>query len=112
MSVYKPGMKVVIVDSDEIAEMLGQIIPGFQWFSTNGQQLTAWLLRDIPESQGVLVCPRLQKSLHGYQWKKEIEDLQWNGGHNLKVWRWWEKFRPGMEDYPNECSIYDVICRE
>lgn len=50
MSVYRPGMKVVIVDSDEIAERMGQIIPGFQWFSTNGQQLTAWLLRDIPES--------------------------------------------------------------
>lgn len=112
MSVYRPGMKVVIVDSDEVAEMMGQIIPGFQWFSTNGQQLTAWLLRDIPKSQGVLVCPRLQKSLYGYQWKKEVEDLQWDGRYNLKVWRWWEKFRPDMEDYQNECSVYDVICRE
>ncbi|EEX46659.1 hypothetical protein BACFIN_05695 [Bacteroides finegoldii DSM 17565] len=59
-----------------------------------------------------MVCPRLQKSLHGYQWKREIEDLQWDAGYNLKVWRWWEKFRPVMEDYQNECSIYDVICRE
>lgn len=50
MSVYRPGMKVVIVDSDEVAEMMEQIIPGFQWFSTNGQQLTAWLLRGILES--------------------------------------------------------------
>ena len=40
----------VIVDSDEVAEMMEQIIPGFQWFSTNGQQLTAWLLRGILES--------------------------------------------------------------
>ncbi|WP_157037688.1 hypothetical protein [Bacteroides finegoldii] len=54
----------------------------------------------------------MQKSLHGYQWKREIEDLQWDAGYNLKVWRWWEKFRPVMEDYQNECSIYDVICRE
>ncbi len=112
MSVYRPGMKVVIVDSDEVAEMMGQIIPGFQWFSTNGQQLTAQLLRDIPKSQGVLVCPRLQKSLYGYQWKKEVEDLQWDGWYNLKVWRWWEKFSPDIEDYLNECSVYDVICRE
>lgn len=29
-SVYKPGMKVVIVDSDEVAERMEQIIPGSQ----------------------------------------------------------------------------------
>lgn len=44
--------------------------------------------------------------------EKEIEDLQWNARYNLKVWRWWETFKPDMEDYQNECSIYDVICRE
>lgn len=111
-SVYKPGMKVVIVDSDEVAERMGQIIPGSQWFSTHGQQLTRWLLRDVPESQGVLVCPRLEKSPYEYQWKSEIESLQWNTRYKLKVWRWWEKFRPDMEDYQNECSIYDVICKK
>lgn len=111
MSVYRPGMKVVIVDSDEIAEMMEQIIPVFQWFSTNGQQLIAWLLRDIPNSQRVLVCPRLQV-LDDHQWKREIEDLQQNTGYNLKVWRWWEKFRPDMEYYQNECSVYGVICKE
>lgn len=108
-SVYKPGMKIVIVDSDEVAEMMEQTIPKFQWFSTNGQPPTAWLLRDIPKSQGVLFCPRLQ-ALNGYQWKKEIEDLQWSG-HNIAVWKWWEKISPNIEDYQNECSVYDVICK-
>lgn len=82
-SVYKPGMKIVIVDSDEVAEMMEQIVPEFQWFSTNGQPPTTWLLKDISKSQGVLFCPRLQ-ALNGYQWKKEIEDLQWSG-HNIAV---------------------------
>lgn len=102
-------MKIVIVDSDEVAEMMEQIVLEFQWFSTNGQPPTVWLLRDIPKSQGVLICPHLQ-ALNGYQWKKEIEDLQWSG-HNIAVWKWWEKIRPDMKDYQDKCSVYDVICK-
>lgn len=45
-------MKIVIVDNDEVAEMMEQIIPEFQWFSTNGQPPTVWLLRDIPKHKG------------------------------------------------------------
>lgn len=109
-SYYRPDMKIVVVDSDEVAEKMAQIIPSFKWISTNGQQLSALLLKDIPKKQGILICPRLQKSPQIYQWNEEILNLP-VGEYKLSVWEWWNDIAPLPEDYENESTIYDVICR-
>lgn len=106
---YRPDMKMVIVDDDGVAEGMTRLIPGFQWFSTGGKVLSEELMAGIPRHLRILICPRLNNQW-SYQWKNEIEMLQWKG-YNLHVWEWWKEFEPGVDDYVKGCSVYDVICR-
>ena len=106
---YRPDMRMVIVDDDGVAEGMTRLFPGFQWFSTGGKVLSEELMAGIPRHLRILVCPRLN-SQWSYEWKAEIEMLQWKG-YNLHVWEWWKEFEPGIDDYTEGCSVYDVICR-
>lgn len=106
---YRPDMRMVIVDDDGVAEGMTKLISGFQWFSTGGKVLSEELMIDIPRHLRILVCPRLNNQW-GYQWKNEIETLQWKG-YNLHIWEWWKEFEPVQDDYAKGCSVYDVICR-
>lgn len=106
---YRPDMRMVIVDDDGVAEGMTRLFPGFQWFSTGGKVLSEELMAGIPRHLRILVCPRLNNQW-SYEWKAEIETLQWKG-YNLHVWEWWKEFEPGVDDYTKGCSAYDVICR-
>lgn len=106
---YRPDMRMVIVDNDGVAEGMTKFIPGFQWFSTGGKVLSEELMAGIPKHLRILICPRLNNQW-AYQWKNEIETLQWKG-YNLHVWEWWKEFEPGVDDYVKGSSVYDVICR-
>lgn len=106
---YRPDMRMVIVDDDGVAEGMTRLFPGFQWFSTGGKVLSEELMAGIPRHLRILVCPRLNNQW-SYQWKTEIEMLQWKG-YNLYVWEWWKEFEPVPDDYTEGCSVYDVICR-
>lgn len=106
---YRPDMRMVIVDDDGVAEGMTRLFPGFQWFSTGGKVLSEELMAGIPRHLRILVCPRLN-SQWSYEWKAEIEMLQWKG-YNLHVWEWWKEFEPGIDDYTEGYSVYDVICR-
>ena len=106
---YRPDMRIVIVDDDGVAEGMTVFFPDFQWFSTGGKVLSEELMAGIPRHLRILVCPRLYNQWV-YQWKNEIETLQWKG-YNLHVWEWWKEFEPGVDDYTKGCSVYDVICR-
>lgn len=106
---YRPDMRIVIVDDDGVAGGMTKLIPGFQWFSTGGKVLSEELMAGIPRHLRILVCPRLNNQW-AYQWKNEIETLQWKG-YNLHVWEWWKEFEPGVDDYVKGYSVYDVICR-
>lgn len=105
---YRPDMRIVIVDDDGVAEGMARLIPGFQWFSTGGKALSEELMAGIPRHLRILICPRLRNQWC-YQWKAEIEMLQWKN-YNLHVWEWWKEFEPGVNDYVKGCSAYDVIC--
>lgn len=105
---YRPDMRIVIVNDDGVAEGMTRLFPGFQWFSTGGKVLSEELMAGIPRHLRILVCPRLN-SQWSYEWKAEIEMLQWKG-YNLHVWEWWKEFEPGIDDYTKGCSAYDVIC--
>lgn len=63
----------------------------------------------IPRHLRILICPRLNNQW-SYEWKTEIEALQWKG-YNLHVWKWWKEFEPGVDDCTKGSSVYDVICR-
>lgn len=106
---YRPDMRMVIVDDDGVAEGMSRLIPGFQWFSTGGKVLSEELMAGIPRHLRTLICPRLN-SQWSYEWKTEIEALQWKG-YNLYVWEWWKEFELAVDDYVKGCSVYDVICR-
>lgn len=106
---YRPDMRIVIVDDDGVAEGIARFFPSFQWFSTVGKVLSEKLMTGIPGHLHILICPRLNNQW-GYQWKNEIETLQWKG-YNLHVWEWWKEFEPAVDDYAKGCSVYDVICR-
>ena len=106
---YRPDMRIVIVDDDGVAEGMTRLFPGFQWFSTGGKALSEELMTGIPRHLRTLICPRLN-SRWPYQWKTEIEMLQWKG-YNLYVWEWWKEYEPGVDDYAKGGSVYDVICR-
>ena len=105
---YRPDMRIVIVNDDGVAEGMTRLFPGFQWFSTGGKVLSEELMAGIPRHLRILVCPRLNNQW-SYEWKAEIETLQWKG-YNLHVWEWWKEFEPGIDDYTKGCSAYDVIC--
>ena len=105
---YRPDMRMVLVDDDGVAEGMTKLFPGFQWFSTGGKALSEELMTGIPRHLRTLICPRLN-SQWSYQWKAEIETLQWKG-YGLYVWEWWKEFEPGIDDYTKGCSAYDVIC--
>lgn len=105
---YRPDMRIVIVNDDGVAEGMTRLFPGFQWFSTGGKVLSEELMAGIPRHLRILVCPRLNNQW-SYEWKAEIETLQWKG-YNLHVWEWWKEFEPGVDDYTKGCSAYDVIC--
>lgn len=106
---YRPDMRIVIVDDDGVAEGMTRLFPGFQWFSTGGKVLSEELMAGIPRHLRILICPRLNNQW-SYQWKAEIETLQWKG-YGLHVWKWWKEFEPGVDDYMKGSSVYDVICR-
>lgn len=106
---YRPDMKMVIVDDDGVAGGMTKLIPGFQWFSTGGKVLSEELMAGIPKHLRILICPRLNNQW-AYQWKNEIETLQWKG-YNLHVWEWWKEFEPAVDDYVKGYSVYDVIYR-
>ena len=106
---YRPDMRIVIVDDDGVAEGMTRLFPGFQWFSTGGKALSEELMTGIPRHLRTLICPRLN-SQWSYQWKTEIEMLQWKG-YGLYVWEWWKEFEPGVDDYAKGSTVYDVICR-
>ena len=106
---YRPDMRMVIVDDDGVAEGMTKLIPGFQWFSTGGKVLSEELMAGIPKHLRILICPRLRNQW-SYQWKNEIETLQWKG-YGLHVWEWWKEFEPAVDDYVKGYSVYDVICR-
>ena len=106
---YRPDMRIVIVDDDDVAEGMTVFFPGFQWFSTGGKVLSEELMAGIPRHLRILICPRLNNQW-GYQWKNEIETLQWKG-YGLHVWKWWKEFEPGVDDCTKGGSVYDVICR-
>lgn len=106
---YRPDMRMVIVDDDGVAGGMTKLIPGFQWFSTGGKVLSEELMAGIPRHLRILICPRLNNQW-GYQWKNEIETLQWKG-YGLHVWKWWKEFELAVDDYVKGCSVYDVICR-
>lgn len=106
---YRPDMRIVIVDDDGVAEGMTRLFPGFQWFSTGGKALSEELMTGIPRHLRTLICPRLN-SQWSYQWKTEIEMLQWKG-YGLYVWEWWKEFEPGIDDYAKGSTVYDVICR-
>jgi hypothetical protein len=106
---YRPDMRIVIVDDDDVAEGMTVFFPGFQWFSTGGKVLSEELMAGIPRHLRILICPRLNNQW-SYEWKTEIEALQWKG-YNLHVWKWWKEFEPGVDDCTKGSSVYDVICR-
>lgn len=105
---YRPDMRIVIVDDDGVAEGMSRVISSFQWFSTGGKVLSEELMAGIPGHLRILICPRLDNQW-AYQWKNEIEMLQWKG-YNLHVWEWWKGFEPVVDDYTEGISVYDVIC--
>ena len=102
---YRPDMRIVIVDDDDVAERMAGLIPGFQWFSTGGRILSEELMTGVPRNLRILVYPRL-----GNEWMDEIETLQWKG-YTLYVWEWWKEFEPAPDDYMKGSSVYDVMCR-
>ena len=106
---YRPDMRIVIVDDDGVAEGMTKLIPGFQWLSTGGKVLSEELMTGIPGYLRILGCPRLNNQW-SYEWKEEIETLQWKG-YNLHVWEWWKEFEPAVDDYAKGGSVYDVICK-
>ena len=105
---YRPDMRMVIVDDDGVAEGMTRLFPDFQWLSTGGKALSEELMAGTPGHLRILICPRLRNQW-AYQWKNEIETLQWKG-YNLHVWEWWKEFEPGADDYVKGSSVYDVIC--
>ena len=86
---YRPDMRMVIVDDDGVAEGMARLFPDFQWFSTVGKVLSEELMAGIPGYLRILVCPRLRN-----QWSYQ-----------------WKEFEPGIDDYAEGCSMYDMICR-
>lgn len=106
---YRPDMRMVIVDDDGVAEGMTRLFPDFQWLSTGGKALSEELMAGTPGHLRILICPRLRNQW-AYQWKNEIETLQWKG-YNLHVWEWWKEFEPGADDYVKGSSVHDVICR-
>lgn len=106
---YRPDMRIVIVDDDGVAEGMTGFFPDFQWFSTGRKVLSEELMAGIPRHLRILICPCLNNQW-SYEWKAEIEMLQWKN-YNLHVWEWWKEFEPGVDDCTKGSSVYDVICR-
>lgn len=69
---YRPDMRIVIVDDDDVAEGMTVFFPGFQWFSTGGKVLSEELMAGIPRHLRILICPRLNNQW-SYEWKTERE---------------------------------------